>query len=69
MNEKLIQEVLKRGVYGTRGMSTTVSFDVYGIVHALGREHGVSGAQIIRNALELYLTAYLLSRDKPTRPI
>ena len=68
MDEKHIQAALKSGVYGTKGVSTTVSFEVYGIVHALGREHGVSAAQIIRNAVELYLTGYLLSRDKPSRP-
>ena len=68
MDEKHIQAVLKSGVYGPKVVSTTVSFEVYGVVHNLAREQGTSGAEIIRNAIELYLTGYLLSRDKPSRP-
>ena len=63
MNEKKIREVLKRGVHsGPKTVGANVSFEVYGIVQALARDRGVFASDIIRRAVELYLTAYVLGR-------
>ena len=68
VDEKMIRGVLKKGVYGTKVVSSAVSFETYGLLHAMARESGATGAaQIIRNALELYFAGYLLGRNKPTR--